>query len=215
MQQLLLMNFIAKVQAANRIIYNDDLENDLINKYVNGKYTPKKMKAGGKRLWLMKFNNHVISMYDVERDLNYSLIINANQKDIKKYKKSAAFRKKIRKMFFNNFSNMYFLYFYALEKKYLSNPKHKRGINMLYQTQVGQAFLTIKFKPKAKKPTLEAMKVFYKRYKKTRFKKVTFAQAKNYIKNFLMRQQLQRYQKSLFERLKNRYKYKVNANLLN
>lgn len=213
-KQGLLMKFIQKVQSENRIIYNDDLEQDLLRKYVEGNYSKAQIQRAGNKLWLLKFNNYVLSMSEVENDVENFLYVNNTAKDRRKYKTNAKYRKKFRRVFLDTFMNVYFLSFYARKKGYVKNKKHKKFIDFIYNTQLTQSFVAKKFKPQAKKPTNEEIKIFYKKYKKAYFKKATLAQAKDFIVNRIMFQKLQKYQQYLYNRLRGRYKFKINSNLL-
>jgi hypothetical protein len=190
------------------------LEQDLIKKYADNKYTEAQMQSMGNSLWLVKFNNDVLSMKQVEEDLNYFLLVNGSKKQTQKFKADSEYKKKMRKVFLARFNNVYFLYFFAKRSGYLTNPKFKKYIDFLYQSNLIQSFVAIKFKPLAKAPTEAEMKVVYNKFKASQFKNVKFNDAKEIIKNRLMYQQLQRYQMSLYERLKGRYKFKVNTEVL-
>ena len=213
-QQFLLMTFVNKVQQENRIIYNDDLEQDLIKKYAENKYSASQMQSMGNKLWLVKFNNDILSMRQIEDDLISFLTVNGSKNQLKKFHANDKYKKRMRKVFLSRFNNIYFLYFFAKRNGYLTKPKFKRFIDFLYGSNLIQSFVAIKFKPRAKQPTDAEMKVVYNKFRASQFKNVKFKDAKELIKNRLMFQQLQRYQMSLYERLKGRYKFKVNVSAL-
>ncbi len=212
--QFLLAKFINSVQGSNRIIYNDDLEQNLIDKYTKDTYTLSQMSNAKNRYWLIKFNNQIINMYQAETDIIRYLTVNAAKKQVNKYNNNKSYRIKMRKTLFRQLTDIYFLYFFAKNKGYLTSSRYKKNINFVYQTLYLQSFVAITFRPKAKQPTMAQIRKFYNSYKKTRFKKVTLKQAKGHIINRLKFIQLQRYQNNLFQRLKNRYKFKINTKLL-
>ncbi len=214
-KQVLMMQFISKVQQNNRIIYNDDLEQNLIQKYLDDKFTLAQMQTEGAKLWMLKFNESVITMLQMEQDLQKFMLVNYTAADRKKYASDKTYRKQLRSVFVENFTNLYLLNFYAAKQKFEQKPEFKRMIDFFYDVQFAQTFVAQQFSKKAVEPTAEEIKIFYNKHKASLFKTVTIEQAKEYIKNRIKYEQLQTYQRSLYERLKNRYRFKVNDNQIN
>jgi len=209
-KQVLMMKFYLKMKEDSRIIYNDELEQDLIKQYVDGKFNINEMRNQGNKLWLMKFNDHIVSMSQAEEDLLKFLLLNASDDENRKYNVDPAYRKKMRTLFVQNFFNIYLLNFYAKDKNFYANTEYRKLIDFLYSVQVSQTFVFIMYRPHAKAPTAADIKQFYNRYKEQMFKNVTLEQAKDYIKNRINFEMLQRYQQKLVESLKSRYRFSLN-----
>ncbi len=208
----LTMEYIEKIRQENKLIKNDDLEDKLIDKYINAKIPLNKIMSDAKnKFWLMKFNKKVISAKTVEKDVQFLVFINAGKDKLEKYMKSKKTQKSYRKLMWQQQERQWMVYLHAIKKGFDKTPDGKFFMESVMRSSLSKIYMMKKIEGKIPAPSDKEIKAMYNKLKAKSKNAPKFnAEVKNYISRQLKQRNAQKMMAKLFNRLKGRHVIIIN-----
>ncbi len=208
----LTMEYIEKIRQENRLIKNDDLEKDLIKKYVNAQISLDKIMADNdKKYWLIKFNEKIISAKDVEKEIQFLIFMNSGKNKLEEYKKDIKKQKSYRKLMWPKQEMHWMVYYQALKKGFENTEDGKFFMETIKNSSLSKMYIMKKIATKVEKPTENEIKEMYNKLKqRAKNSPPLNKEAKEYITAQIKKQKAQKKMLQLFNRLKGRHVIIVN-----
>jgi hypothetical protein len=205
------MEYVNKIRQENRVIMNDDLEKDVIKKYLNDEIPMDKVLSDDSSLWLLKFNKRVVTVQEVEKEIRLLMLLNFGQTQLDKYLKESKSRKSYRKIFWESGHMQWLIYLDALKKKLDKTEDGKFFINKMIRTSLSKIYMMDKISSKIPDPTNEEIKKAYAKLKQARRNIPALNnEVREYISHQLKQQRGNAEMMKLFSKLQGRHIIKTN-----
>ncbi len=207
MTNRLSLEYLDKIRQENRLIQNDDLEQNLIAKYIKGDLEMDKiLNDPDKKLWLLKFNDTIYSAGDIEKMLRLLVELNSGKEQLEKYLKNKKTQNSFRKLVWQNISSQLLIYIDAKKKKLEQTEDGKFFMEAIARSSFAKIYAMKMVENKISEPTDAEITSAYKKLKQKNSQVPAMnAEVKEYIKNQLKQQKAQLEMMRIAERLKDRH----------
>jgi len=206
MMQKMTMEFLNKAKEGRRIIRNDDLEQNLLNKYIEDQISIDDiMNDNQKKYWLLKIDEIVISAQEFEKDLQMLVYFEQGDETLKKYLENEKTRKNMRKMLWEKVLHQYIIYYYAIKNKFNEAEDCNFFVDAMVKSTLAKVYVMKKLTNKIPEATESEIEEAYNKMKKERPEIPALnREVRQFIGNQIKQQKGQVEMLKLFERLKER-----------
>ena len=205
------MEYLNKIRQENRVIFNDDLEKDIIKKYLNDEIPMDKVLSDDNKLWLLKFNKKVLTVKEVEQEFRLLMLLNFGQSQLDKYLKKRKARKSYRRIFWESASMQWLMYLNALKTKLDKSEDGKFFIDKMVRTSLSKIYIMKTIASKIPAPSDDEIKKAYSKLKQVRKNLPALNnEVKKYISNQLKQRKANAEMMRLFSKLQGRHIIKTN-----